>query len=301
MDVLSAILDKYGDPSAPVSDSLDALKAKKVLISLQSCGIATAGEEQRIWQLSFPRLTELDLSRNALAWEEVAKLFEFCNMPRLAVLNVGFNPLSTLAPLEHAFDCFSALSTLVLDGTKASFHECIHLITKCPRLTELSVSENEYGRLEVLGDVEVLPALTTLRLGNNYLCDWKDIMVLGTMFPSLTTLVLSGNPLSKLLPELHVVFVSTFPNLSTVNLANTAIEDFETVKCFGRLPSLRAIRLSNCPFPVPEPDVLRMLLIASLPNVASGGGGLQTVGSETAGLLNGSAVTRMERRGMSTH
>jgi hypothetical protein len=40
----------------------------------------------------------------------------------------------------------------------------------------------------------------------------------------------------------------------------------------------------------------RLALIAALPNVAAGGSGRQTVGSETAGLLNRSAISPAERR-----
>jgi len=44
------------------------------------------------------------------------------------------------------------------------------------------------------------------------------------------------------------------------------------------------------------PDIGRMLVVAALPKVFEGGSGLQTVGSETCGRLNGGAVSRSERR-----
>jgi Leucine-rich repeat (LRR) protein len=298
MDAFSALLDKYGDPSVAVSDTLDMLKASKVLVSLQGCGVEAAGEESKLATVMLPRLTELDLSRNSLTWNEVLKLLSHANLPRLAVLNVGFNPLVSISLPAAGIPCISTLTTLVLDGCGVPFEDVLRFVSRCPRISELSLSDLGCPRFGHVGDDPVwLPSVTTVRLSNNTIGDWKEVIMIGMMFPSLTTLVLSGNPLPNMLPELRDIFVANFSHLRSLNLANTSIDRFDTVQVLGRLSSLRDIRLSNCPFPPAEPDELRMLLIAQLPNVSSGGAGLQTVGSETAGLLNGSAVTRLERRG----
>lgn len=88
-----------------------------------------------------------------------------------------------------------------------------------------------------------------------------------------------------------------FCSLVTLNLADALIADWESVRGLGRLASLRNLRLTGNPLLERyEDDIGRMLCISQLPNISSGGAGLQTVGSETCGKLNGAAVTRSDRR-----
>ena len=85
--------------------------------------------------------------------------------------------------------------------------------------------------------------------------------------------------------------------LRSLDLSGSRIGDWRAVELLGRLPALRALRLTGVPLlDGMEPDIARMLCIARLPNVSAGGAGLQTVGSETCGRFNGAPVSRSDRR-----
>jgi len=85
--------------------------------------------------------------------------------------------------------------------------------------------------------------------------------------------------------------------LRSLSLNGTRISAWAQVDALARLPSLRDVRLQELELTrTLSAEAQRMLLIAHLPNVSSGGKGRQTVGSETCGLLNGSMITANERR-----
>lgn len=87
-------------------------------------------------------------------------------------------------------------------------------------------------------------------------------------------------------------------SVEKLNLSGTGLRDWgqlRSLQCIA--PNLRDLRLRDVPLTKElSADIARMLVIASLPSVFEGGRGMQTVGSETCGRLNGGAVSRSERR-----
>jgi Leucine-rich repeat (LRR) protein len=308
-----ALCDKYLDPAQPLPEAFEDLRALRIL-SLPLFGIAEIGPLDDIPPACVERVSELDLNGNRLAWTAVSELSTKLPLPHLKTLSFSSNPLGNLC--DSCIPWFSKLRVLVLDNTAIALADVRSVLVQAPELQELSLCQNGMRHLgEGVLTADTARQLRTLRLAFNAFADWASLDPISVL-PSLTALNVSDNAIkcipvlsSELVPASPdvagvapdgsgaVVRASPFSKLKALNLSRCPIDRWESIDALGKFPALRDLRIVDCPLPSPDAETTRLLAIARLPNVAAGGHGLQTVGSETAGLLNGSAISRMERRG----
>ena len=177
-------------------------------------------------------------------------------------------------------------------------------------LKELSLADNCLASVpSAFG--QRLEKIETLRLDGNLIRSWGSLSVLGRL-PGLTRLTLNRNPLEGSWCDIESegegddgsqgAGGAKFASLRSLSLNGTCIRSWEQVDALALLPALRDVRLQDIELTEHlGSDEKRMLVIAHLPNVSSGGKGRQTVGSETCGLLNGGMVTANERRDAHRH
>ena len=312
-----ALCDKYLDPAQPLPDAFEDLRALRIL-SLPSFGIVEIGLLDDIPPSSVERVSELDLNGNRLAWTAVSELSTKLPLPHLKTLSLSSNPLGNFC--DSCIPWFSKLCVLVLDNAAIALADVRSVLVQAPELQELSLCQNGMCHLgEGVLTADTARQLRTLRLAfskkNNAFADWASLDPISVL-PSLTALNVSNNDIACI-PAVSSVFgpaspdvagvapdgagaavrASPFSKLRSLNLSRCPIDRWESIDALGEFPALRDLRIVDCPLPSPDAETTRLLAIARLPNVAAGGHGLQTVGSETAGLLNGSAISRMERRG----
>ena len=111
-------------------------------------------------------------------------------------------------------------------------------------LEELHLSNNGYQEVTFRSDSSY-PKLQRLFIGHNKLSQWQDFHTLGSVFPSLRSLMAASNPL-VLVPLLDKD-QSPFPLLSVLNLNNTLIDSWDSVDHLSSLPCLAELNILNVP------------------------------------------------------
>ncbi|XP_069470426.1 tubulin-specific chaperone cofactor E-like protein isoform X1 [Ambystoma mexicanum] len=261
-----------GPQGSPMKDRLNLPS----ILVVHSCGITCAGEENEIAAFC-THVSELDLSDNKLEdWHEVRKIVS--NVPQLQFLNLSSNPLHQ-SPLEKSCAAsFSGVRKLVLNNSKATWETVHTLLQELPQLEELFLCLNDYKT--VTCSPVCCHSLKLLHITDNHLQDWSEVCKLGTMFPSLDTLILANNNVLAI-DDSDDALARIFPNLRSVSLHNSGLnrwEDIDKLNCF---PKLKEVRLLGIPLLQSyNTEERRKLVIARLPCVSK---------------LNGSAVTDGER------
>ncbi|XP_030633079.1 tubulin folding cofactor E-like a [Chanos chanos] len=263
-------------PAGPQGSPMkDRLNLPSVLV-LNGCGIRHAGEEGGIAAFC-AHVMELDLSHNKLQdWNEISKIVS--NIPNLDFLNLSSNPLHEAVLEPNCAEAFSRVRRLVLNNTQVSW-DTVHVLTReLPELEELFLCLNEYST--VSPSPVPCPSLRLLHITDNNLHDWAEVRKFGSMFPALDTLVLANNNLSSI-QDSGDVMRRLFPNLRSINLHNTGLNQWEDIEKLNFLPKLEEVRLQGIPLLQAYTNTeRRSLMIAQLPSV---------------NCLNGSAVTDTER------
>lgn len=156
------------------------------------------------------------------------------------------------------------------------------------------------------------PRLRLLDLEGNPLTSWTDVRSALGQLPSLETLLLGDTRIAIVQPlecSRSPVTVSSsasvdespsaetprdpsapsapstapvpFPSLATLSLRGCPVSSWASIDALAQLPALRALRVSGCPLPAPDPESARAEVLARL-------GAIET--------LNGGAVAPDERR-----
>eukprot|EP00899_Mesostigma_viride_P009631 jgi/Mesvir1/1866/Mv10500-RA.1 len=277
---------------------------------LDISGNSLGGDAVAPWQAppaatlagGFRSLHTLVLASTGLAWDAAGTLLR--HLPALRELSLARNGLTSIdlpAPLLQQLTC------LRLEDNGIERWEEVQKLAVSRSLTQLVLSNNPLQRVQIEQDAR--GATGHERAADNSTSTPSVPEALRThageggpaptaAAPAPTAPTAAAPPDSGATGATGASASSAppFPVLRSLWLSGTRIASFDDVAQLGRLPALRDLRLRDVPLTAPlEEDVARLLLISHLPNVAAGGKGMQTVGSETAGLLNGSAVTRSER------
>ncbi|KAG9351659.1 hypothetical protein JZ751_022910 [Albula glossodonta] len=263
-------------PSGPQGSPMkDRLNLPSFLV-LNGCGISRAGDESEIAAFC-AHVVELDLSHNKLQdWQEISKIVT--NIPNLDFLNLSLNPLSD-SVLEPSFaEAFIRVHRLVLNNTRVPW-ETVHTLTReIPELVELFLCLNEYD--SVTPSPVPCPSLRLLHITDNNLQDWSEVRKFGPMFPGLDTLVMANNNLTSI-DDSADALCRLFPNLRTINLHNSGLNQWEDIEKLNFFPKLEEVRLLGIPLLQSYTNAeRRSLIVAQLPSVS---------------VLNGSVVTDTER------
>ncbi|XP_047450779.1 tubulin-specific chaperone cofactor E-like protein [Mugil cephalus] len=253
----------------------DRLNLPSVLV-LNGCGIRRAGDQAGIAAFC-AHVMELDLSHNKLKdWHEISKIVS--NIPNLEFLNLSSNPLAGLTLEPRCAEAFSRVRRLVLNNTQVSWDTLQLLTRETPELEELFLCLNEYS--SVSASSVACPTLRLLHITDNNLQDWAEIRKFGSMFPSLDTLVMANNNLASI-QDSKDILQRLFPNLRSINLHNSGLNQWEDIEKLNFFPKLEEVRLQGIPLLQTYTNVeRRSLMIAQLPSIS---------------MLNGSVVTDSER------
>ncbi|KAG5178480.1 hypothetical protein JKP88DRAFT_241859 [Tribonema minus] len=144
-------------------------------LRLQCNGI-TAPPAPPLPPASYPALTRLDLSYNALSGAAIAQLAQ---LPVLKYLDLSCNGLTSLPAELAALPC---LECLVLERNQLEGGEVMATLATLPVLRELSLAFNYFAAIEALD------------LAFNYIGAQADAMPL-VLLPKLARVILYGNPL----------------------------------------------------------------------------------------------------------
>ncbi|XP_078451793.1 tubulin-specific chaperone cofactor E-like protein isoform X3 [Lampetra fluviatilis] len=247
--LVDIIREKYNPDNYPVRRIIlntppqitprDYLNVPPILV-LNMCDIAAAGDESQILELC-SHVTELDLSHNSFKdWEEIGKIVG--QMPRMQFLNLSANPLGA-CPSPPSLR-LPSLRKLVLNNTKTSWETVHTLLRNMPQLEELFLCLNDYTTVVVSPDV--YHNMKLLHITDNQLREWQDVLMLGLIFPSLETMVLSNNRVGSLSSE-PAELTQAFTNLKHLNLHNWGLSDWSDVEKLNHFPSLEELRLLGIP------------------------------------------------------
>lgn len=266
------VVPAAGSQGSPMKDRLNL---PSVLV-LNGCGISRAGDQTEIAAFC-SHVMELDLSHNKLQdWQEISKIIS--NIPNLEFLNLSSNPLvgRTLEP--QCAEAFSRVRRLVLNNTRVSWDTVLLLTREISELEELFLCLNEYS--SVSASSVACPTLRLLHITDNSLHDWAEVRKFGSLFPGLDTLVMANNNLASI-QDSKDILQRLFPNLRSINLHNSGLNQWEDIEKLNFFPKLEEVRLQGIPLLQTYTNAeRRSLMIAQLPSVS---------------LLNGSVVTDSER------
>ncbi len=219
-------------------------------IAKQPASPADLRESQHHLGQTCPNIVELDIGWNIIEnWEDV---LDICApLKKLKILKAGglrFRDLDIRVPKSSPM---RKIEELYLNENLLTPSQIIRILffqKHCTfeSLKTLSLSTNELESLEDDGDAEGLQcsSVTTIILENNKFKDLSLLPRLFGLFPSLTSLSLQGNAISRLGLDSKV----SFPALETLNLAGNKIADYAFIDSLPKLfPNLTSLRISRNP------------------------------------------------------
>ncbi|KAJ5374884.1 hypothetical protein N7517_006890 [Penicillium concentricum] len=143
--------------------------------------------------LTFKGITELHLEETLLSWDEIAAIaYRF---PSLTSLTASANQLSEITcPLP------STITTLNLEHNEITSISALRHLAALPKLEHLSVRGNiistvNQNTTDTTLDFQFPPTLRSLDISRNNITSWVIFNILPTVFPGLTTLRTTANPL----------------------------------------------------------------------------------------------------------
>ncbi|KEF56081.1 uncharacterized protein A1O9_07662 [Exophiala aquamarina CBS 119918] len=150
---------------------------------------------------SFQHVEELHLSECLLEPEQVIQILS-------PSASIAFPALKTLMLLDNNFDSFTlvarvklpSITTIIFDNNKFTSLSCLKpIFSLFPNTTTLSFQGNMISHIGLdavaSGKLPVFENLETLNLTGNNIQDYSFVNYLPTVFPNLTSLRISRNPL----------------------------------------------------------------------------------------------------------
>lgn len=138
----------------------------------------------------FTQITSLGLDDTLLTWPQIAKICK--SFPQLTSLSANGNEYRQLEEI----DLPGALAALSLERNEFESFESLEALTGLPALTKLNLKANKIARISNSRNDLIFPStLEEIDLAQNAISSWTFIDDLGRVFPRLTTLRISQNPL----------------------------------------------------------------------------------------------------------
>ncbi|OGE48167.1 hypothetical protein PENARI_c031G05137 [Penicillium arizonense] len=163
---------------------------------------------QALDDLIFEGITELHLEDTLLSWDEIAAVTS--QFPGLTSLTASANQLSEISrPLPNT------ITTLTLEHNEFTSISTLRHLAALPNLQHLSVRGNAINTVNndtTTMDFQFPQTLHSLDLSRNKIASWAFLNKLPTLFPGLTTLRISDNPLYDQPPLPLSVTATTEPS-----------------------------------------------------------------------------------------
>ncbi|KAJ5884242.1 hypothetical protein N7504_011814 [Penicillium tannophilum] len=141
----------------------------------------------------FEGITELRVEQTLLTWDEISAVAS--RFPALTDLRASANQLTTIScPLG------SSITSLNLESNSMTSMSALKHLAALPNLGHLSVRWNSISTIledsnDAAPDFHFPKSVFSLDLSRNNITSWKFLNHLSTLFPGLTTLRVSTNPL----------------------------------------------------------------------------------------------------------
>ncbi|KAF2656635.1 tubulin-specific chaperone E [Lophiostoma macrostomum CBS 122681] len=184
-------------------------------------------------QAVFARITTLGLEDSLLQWEQVASLtHQFVHLKKLVVSNNAYISLTSHIPR-------STMTEVVLEDNCITSFSDLHPLSQLPSLRRLLLNRNSIAKVTSSGDLLPPKFATTLyhvELAWNNISTWSLIDALPTIFPGLTSLRTSHNPLYETItaPDGHALSADIGYTLTTARLGSLQKLDFSEIKAKDR-------------------------------------------------------------------
>ncbi|KAJ5597693.1 hypothetical protein N7537_007777 [Penicillium hordei] len=143
--------------------------------------------------LIFKGITELHLEENLLSWDEIAAIAH--RFPSLTSLTASANQFTEITcPLP------GTITTLTLEHNEITSISALRHLAALPKLEHLSIRGNNINTVnqnttDTTLDFQFPQTLRSLDISRNNITSWTILNKLPTVFPGLTTLRITGNPL----------------------------------------------------------------------------------------------------------
>ncbi|KAF8798138.1 RNI-like protein [Phlegmacium glaucopus] len=167
---------------------------------------------------AFQSLTDLQLNATFLSWTEIQTITS--TMPKLQLIEMGYNQLSCLSGVIRSYDC--NVQVINLDTNNCS--DWVHLCTSFSEyrsLQRIVLTSNRIGTIPFPNRPEdSVLSIKYLSLSNNLLSAWSDIDALSCWIPTLETLTMGGNPLTidtELGKHSRPFIIARIPSLLTLD------------------------------------------------------------------------------------
>ncbi|KAJ5596712.1 hypothetical protein N7450_003170 [Penicillium hetheringtonii] len=186
----------------------------------------------------FEGITELHLEETLLTWEEIVEVAS--RFPALSSLTVSGNQLTTISQ-----SLTGNLTRLILENNDISSLADIRHLAKTSTLEHLSLRGNNIssinGDSDAATDLRFPQTVKSLDVSRNNISSWIFLNNLSVIFPALTTLRITGNPLYDLSPLPPSVAAAT----STMSASKPMSADEGFMLTLSRFPnSLRTLNFS---------------------------------------------------------
>ncbi|KAJ5637924.1 Leucine-rich repeattypical subtype [Penicillium lividum] len=142
--------------------------------------------------LTFEGITELRVEQTLLTWDEISAVAS--RFPALTKLTASDNQLTAIScPLANS------ITSLTLENNDVASMSALRHLATLPNLGHLSVRGNNIstileGSNDIAPDFHFLETVFSLDLSRNNITSWAFLNHLPTLFPGLTTLRISSNP-----------------------------------------------------------------------------------------------------------
>ncbi|EEP80481.1 predicted protein [Uncinocarpus reesii 1704] len=183
-------------------------------------------------------ITELHLDETLLTWEEISALSY--RVPDLRKLSLSSNNLPLVSvPISNT------ITDITLESNNFTTIQGLSHLSSLPNLTRLSVRRNKISVIQDSNDkthpLRFSPTVTTLDISRNLIESWAFIDALPSVFPGLTNLRISDNPVYEQPPassaitglpekrmtvdEAYMLTLARLPKLEIMNYSKITPQD----------------------------------------------------------------------------
>ncbi|KAF1989515.1 RNI-like protein [Aulographum hederae CBS 113979] len=211
---------------ASICEELPALKSLRVSGNRFRI-VELSAQERTHFTVVFQNIKTLSLEDTLLNWSDISSLaLLFSSLTNLSLANNALDSIVS-TPLPET------LTTLSLEGNNFTTLSSLSSLTILPNLTSLILKQNSISSITPSNtpasslSLPTFPSLTYLDISSNNLSSWTPINLLPHMFPRLSSLRLSSNPLFNSLTtpdgrsltadDGYMLAIARLPNVKTLN------------------------------------------------------------------------------------
>jgi hypothetical protein len=264
LDLSRNLFEEWREVAA-ICDQLDHITSLRVDGTRFRDTTLTDAEQQRCIK-AFANIRTLKLENNLLPWEDVTRITHM--FPSLTIFSAASNFYSALTPssLNHT------ITDLTLEENAFSSLSVLQPLTTLPNLQRLILKQNNISEITSPGhQMPVFPAtVTEVDLSFNEIVTWSFIESLQHVFPGLTSLRVSHNPLytSLVAPDGRALSADDGYMLTLARLGNLATLNHSPINPKERL-NAESYYLSLIAREVQfAPETQRETILASHPRFA---------------------------------